>query len=187
MAKKKTQKSRKKETARKRPVKSTPKKSVTRQASRSSIYLKEGDIAPDFRLPSGDGREIGLSDYRGRSVVLYFYPKDFTSGCTVEACSFRDGLGEIQKKGGVVLGVSADSASSHEKFGAKHNLNFPLLSDEQKDVVQRYGVWQEKSMYGRSYMGIVRATFIIDEKGYIKKIFPKVNVNEHLDEVLAAL
>ncbi len=149
--------------------------------------MEEGQTAPAFRAPTDMGKEIALSDYRGKKVVLYFYPKDDTPGCTTEACSFRDGFSEIQKKGAVVLGVSVDSVESHQKFKNKFHLNFPLLSDVDKEIVQKYGVWKEKSMYGRTYMGIERTTFIIDEKGKITKIFPKVSVGEHLKEVLAVL
>ncbi len=142
---------------------------------------------PDFSLKSDVGESIRLSDYKGKRVVLYFYPKDDTPGCTVEACSFRDGIGEIQKKGAIVLGVSTDSVESHRKFKEKYHLNFPLLSDADKKVVDAYGVWKEKNMYGKKYMGIERTTFIIDEDGKIKKIFPKVKVEGHYDEVLAEL
>lgn len=119
--------------------------------------------------------------------MLYFYPKDFTPGCTKEACSFRDGMSEIQAKGAVVLGVSADTPEVHQKFSSTHGLSFPLLSDTKKEVLQRYGVWQKKSLYGRTFMGIVRSTVIIDEHGIIQKIFPRVSVDGHLDEVLSAL
>lgn len=149
--------------------------------------LKEGEGAPDFCVMNDEGQEVSLADFKGKKVVLYFYPKDDTPGCTVEACSFRDGIAQIKKKGAVVLGVSADSVASHQKFKKKHDLNFSLLSDESKKIVEEYGVWKEKSMYGKKFMGIERTTFIIDEKGKIKKIFPKVSVKEHYEEVLAAL
>lgn len=149
--------------------------------------MEVGQTAPEFRAPTDTGKEISLSDYRGKKVVLYFYPKDDTPGCTTEACSFRDGFSEIKKKGAVILGVSVDSVESHQKFKNKFSLNFPLLSDTNKEIVQKYGVWKQKSMYGRTYMGIERTTFIIDEKGKISKIFPKVSVSEHLKEVLASL
>lgn len=136
---------------------------------------------------SGEGKDVRLSDFKGQKVVLYFYPKDDTPGCTKEACSFRDGMSAIKQRGAAVLGVSVDPVKSHEKFKTKYRLNFPLLSDADKKVVQAYGVWKEKSMYGRTYMGTERTTFIIDEKGKIAKIFPKVSVDGHLDEVLAAL
>ena len=119
--------------------------------------------------------------------MLYFYPKDDTPGCTVEACAFRDGIKEIKKRGAVVLGVSADSVESHKKFKSKFDLNFPLLADTDKNIIEAYGVWKEKSMYGKKYMGIERTTFVIDEQGKIAHIFPKVKVQEHYDEVIEAL
>lgn len=149
--------------------------------------LRVGAKAPDFILASHDGKSYSLKDFRGKKVVLYFYPKDNTSGCTKEACSFRDNLSAIKKKGAIVLGVSPDALRSHEKFSTKFDLNFPLLSDEDKTTLMDYGVWQEKSMYGRKYMGVVRTTFIIDERGRISHIFPKVNVDGHTGEILKAL
>ncbi len=149
--------------------------------------LKIGDKAPQFSLPTGDGETLALKDLKGKKVVLYFYPKDDTSGCTKEACSFQGNLSAIKKKGTIVLGVSADSPSSHMKFATKYELTFPLLSDEEKGVLKAYGVWKEKSMYGRKYMGIERTTFIIDEDGKIAQIFTKVKVEGHTEEVLAAL
>lgn len=149
--------------------------------------LKVGDKAPGFTLPSTDGTEISLKDFSGKKVVLYFYPKDDTSGCTKEACSFRDNLTRVKRKGAVILGVSADPVKSHQKFTDKYDLTFPLLSDESKEMIKSYGVWQEKTFMGRKYMGIVRTTFIIDEKGKIKHIFEKVKVEGHTDEVLEQL
>lgn len=149
--------------------------------------LKVGSKAPQFTLTAGDGSEISLKDFRGKKVVLYFYPKDNTSGCTKEACSFQENLSAVKKKGAVVIGLSADSASSHAKFAEKYDLSFPLLSDEKKEVLKAYGVWKEKSMYGRKFMGIERTTVIIDEEGRIAQIFPKVKVEGHTEEVLAAL
>ena len=147
--------------------------------------VAEGKNAPLFTLPSSTGEKIALKDFRGRSnVVLYFYPKDMTPGCTTEACSFRDLRGEFEEAGAVILGVSADELESHGKFVAKHGLNFPLLSDEDAKVCTEYGVWKEKSMYGRKFMGIERTTFVIDKAGTIRKIYPKVNVTGHADEVL---
>jgi len=154
---------------------------------KSTGGLKVGDKAPEFVIPDYEGKDVSLSGFRGKKVVLYFYPKDNTPGCTKEACSFRDGYAEIKKRGAVVLGVSIDSVGSHIKFRDKYELNFPLLSDVNKDVVQAYGVWKEKSLYGRKFMGIERTTFIIDEEGRIASIFPKVKVDEHLEEVLKAL
>lgn len=145
----------------------------------------EGQRAPDFALPATGGKTISLSDFRGiKNVVLYFYPKDDTPGCTKEACFFRDVQSEFDAAGAAILGVSVDSIKSHEKFASKHNLLFPLLSDEDKTVVQAYGVWKEKSMYGRSYMGTERATFVIDKDGIIRKVWPEVKVEGHIDEVL---
>ena len=149
--------------------------------------LTVGDKAPGFSLPSTDGSMISLKEFKGKKVVLYFYPKDDTSGCTKEACSFRDNLARVKKKGAVLIGVSADSVNSHKKFTDKYDLSFPLISDEEKSMIKAYGVWKEKSMYGRKYMGIERTTFIIDEKGKIAHIFPKVKVEGHTDEVLAVL
>ena len=149
--------------------------------------LKEGSKAPAFKLKNQDGEIVSLSDYKGKKVVLYFYPKDDTSGCTKEACSFRDGFPKFGKLKAKILGVSADSVESHKKFADKYNLPFTLLSDESKKMIEKYGVWKEKSMYGRKYMGIERTTFIISENGKIKKIFPKVKVTDHDKEVLEAL
>jgi peroxiredoxin Q/BCP len=149
--------------------------------------LKVGDKAPNFKLPTGDGKMINLKDLKGKKIVLYFYPKDNTSGCTKEACSFQENVTGIKKKGAVVIGVSADSVASHAKFATKYDLAFPLLSDESKDVINAYGVWKEKSMSGRKYFGIERTTFVIDESGTIKNIFTKVKVNGHTEEVLSVL
>ncbi len=149
--------------------------------------LKVGDKAPDFKLPSGSGESVSLKDYKGKNVVLYFYPKDDTPGCTKEACSFRDNIKILQRKGAVVIGVSADSVESHKKFTEKYDLPFTLVSDEAKDVIKKYGVWKEKSMYGKTYMGIERSTFVIDGKGAISHIFTKVKVEGHTEEILALL
>lgn len=149
--------------------------------------LKVGQKAPDFTALNDKGENVKLSDLKGKKVVLYFYPKDDTPGCTKEACAFRDGIDEIKKRGAVVLGVSADSVESHKKFKNKFDLNFPLLADKDKKMVEAYGVWKEKSMYGKKYMGIERTTFIVDENGKIAHIFPKVKVDQHYDEVLEAL
>src|SRR2546422_11363473 len=149
--------------------------------------LKVGDKAPDFNVSTDAGQKVKLSDFKGKKIVLYFYPKDDTPGCTVEACAFRDGIKEIKKRGAVVLGVSADSVESHKKFKSKFDLNFPLLADTDKNIIEAYGVWKEKSMYGKKYMGIERTTIIIDKQGKIAHIFPKVKVEQHYDEVLQAL
>jgi peroxiredoxin Q/BCP len=141
---------------------------------------------PDFTAAATDG-EFELSAMKGKTVVLYFYPKDNTSGCTKEACSFRDESRKFQKRNTVIVGVSTDSVESHRKFAGKFDLPFPLLSDEGKDLVKKYGVWKEKSMYGKKYMGIERTTFVIDEKGTITHIFPKVKVDGHIDEVLSVV
>lgn len=149
--------------------------------------LKVGQKAPEFSASTDTGRNVKLSDFRGRRVILYFYPKDDTPGCTKEACAFRDGISEIQDHGAAVLGVSTDSVQSHKKFRDKYELNFPLLADSDKKIVEAYGVWKEKSMYGKTYMGVERTTFLIDKNGKITHIFPKVKVDEHYDEVLEAL
>ena len=153
----------------------------------AQTVLKEGDKAPDFTAKDDKGNTVSLKDFRGKKIVLYFYPKDDTTGCTKEACDFRDNMGRIKRKDAIILGVSPDSEKSHTKFKTKYDLTFPLLADEDKKIVNEYGVWKEKSMYGRKYMGVERTTFIIDEKGKIAKIFPKVKVAGHVDEVLQAL
>ena len=149
--------------------------------------LKTGQKAPDFTVTDDLGQKLKLSDLKGKKVVLYFYPKDDTPGCTKEACAFRDGIAEIRKHGAVVLGVSTDSVESHTKFKKKYDLNFQLLADADKTIVEAYGVWKEKSMYGRTYMGVERTTFIINEQGKIARIFPKVKVDQHYKEVLESL
>lgn len=150
--------------------------------------LAEGKKAPAFSLSSSDGGKVTLASFKGKkNVVLYFYPKDMTPGCTQESCDFRDSLARIKKKDAVVFGISADSIERHEKFRDKYDLNFPLLSDEDKKVLTSYGVWQQKSLYGKKFMGIVRTTVIIDKQGKVAKIFPKVKVKGHVDEVLEAL
>jgi peroxiredoxin Q/BCP len=149
--------------------------------------LAPGMKAPDFSLPTTDGKKFSLSAQKGKKVVLYFYPKDDTSGCTREACSFRDNYAALKRKGVVLVGVSTDSVASHEKFAGKYDLPFPLVSDENKELVTKYGVWQEKNMYGRKYMGTARTTFVIDENGTITHVFPKVKVDGHTEEVLRAV
>ena len=151
------------------------------------MALKVGDKAPSFKLKNQDGKVISLADLKGKPIVLYFYPKDDTPGCTKEACNFRDEFPKFGKMKAEIIGVSIDSVESHKKFANKYKLPFSLLSDEKKEVVEKYGVWQEKSMYGKKYMGIVRTTFIIDTEGKINKIFPKVKVEEHNKEVMEAL
>ncbi len=151
------------------------------------MKLKPGEKAPDFSASAQDGSIVSLSDFKGRNVVLYFYPKDNTSGCTREACAFRDQFAAFQHKGAVVLGVSTDSAKSHTGFRQKYRLPFTLLAAEDRRIVQAYGVWGEKSFLGRKYMGTYRVTFLIGPDGRIRHIWPKVKPEEHAQEVLAAL
>lgn len=146
--------------------------------------ISEGSPAPDFDLVSDDGTRIRLADLRGRKVILYFYPKDDTPGCTTQACDLRDRVKEIETKGAIVLGVSPDDVASHKKFKEKFNLNFPLLVDEDHKLAERLGVWQEKTLYGRKYWGVARTTFIIDEHGKIAKVLPNVKPAGHADHVL---
>jgi peroxiredoxin Q/BCP len=149
--------------------------------------LDIGDKAPDFTLQAGDGSTISLKKLKGKKVVMYFYPRDSTPGCTREACSFNENLRKVTRRGAVVIGVSADSVESHARFAEKYGLSFPLLSDPDRSVIKAYGVWKEKNMYGKKSMGIERSTFIIDEKGKIQKIFRRVRVDGHTDAVLAEL
>jgi len=146
-----------------------------------------GDKAPEFSLKDQGGQVVTLKSLKGKQVVLYFYPKDDTPGCTKEACGFRDSMGPIRKAGAVVLGVSLDGEDSHRKFIAKFALPFPLLCDEDAAISKAYGAYKEKNMYGRKYWGIERSTFVIDPAGKVKAVFPKVKVEGHVDEVLAAL
>jgi peroxiredoxin Q/BCP len=149
--------------------------------------LKVGDSAPDFELESDAGERLRLSDLRGKKIVLYFYPKDNTPGCTTEACELRDQQTELHRQGAVVLGVSPDSVASHQRFKAKYGLPFALLADPDHSVAAAYGAWGEKKMYGKTYEGILRTTFIIDEKGRIEQVFEKVKPKGHGDQVLNAL
>lgn len=151
------------------------------------MVLKEGMKAPDFKAFASNGKTISLKDFKGKTIVLYFYPKDDTPGCTKEACGFRDAHKKIEKTGAVILGVSPDSVKAHEKFIDKFSLPFLLLADEDKKICQSYGVWVKKSMYGREYMGVQRATFIISKNGKIDKIYPKVDTKIHDQEVLQYL
>lgn len=159
----------------------------------TDIPVKEQQPAPDFTLPAvGDSDavnngQVHLADLKGKNVVLYFYPKDDTPGCTTEACNFRDIYHVLQKQGVVVLGVSTDSVTSHKKFAEKYSLSFPLLADAEKTVSNLYGVYGEKSMYGKKYMGVTRATFLIDKEGIVRKVWPKVKPEEHANEVLQAV
>lgn len=148
--------------------------------------LNEGDYAPDFTTKDQNGNAVKLSDFKGKRVVLYFYPKDDTPGCTKQACSLRDSFDVFEEKGIKIFGVSTDDEKSHQKFISKYNLPFDLLADTEKEIVESYGVWGEKNNYGKKYFGINRTTFLIDEEGKIVKIFKKVKVDEHADEVLKA-
>ena len=149
--------------------------------------MKVGQPAPPFSLQAADGKTVALSDFRGKRVILYFYPKDDTPGCTREACGFRDALPRLGREGAVVLGVSRDSLPSHQRFAGKFRLTFPLLSDPDAAVCKAYGVYKQKSLYGRIFLGIERMTFLIDEEGRIARIFPKVKVDGHVEAVLQAL
>ena len=151
------------------------------------IMLKEGDKAPDFTLKNDEDKDVSLSDFMGKKVVLYFYPRDNTPGCTREAISFKEVYDEIIATGAVVIGISKDSVASHKKFRDKQGLPFHLLSDPNHEVIETYGAWQEKKLYGKTFMGIVRSTFIIDEKGMIFKVYPKVKPDTHGKEVLEVL
>lgn len=149
--------------------------------------IREYVLAPDFELPDQDGQLHKLSDYRGKPVVLYFYPKDDTPGCTTEACGFRDVFQEINKRNAVILGVSPDGLASHEKFSKKYDLPFDLLADEDHAVAEKYGAWGEKNMYGKKSMGIIRSTWLIGPDGKVKKVWKKVKADGHWDQVLEAL
>lgn len=156
-------------------------------AKAPELKLKEGDPAPDFTAPTNGGGQLSLAELKGKTVILYFYPRDNTSGCTKEACGFRDEFAAFKKKGAVVLGVSTDSVKSHDKFVSKYSLPFTLLADEDKRIVQAYGVWGEKSFLGKKYLGIYRVTFLIRPDGTIGKIWPLVKPEAHAQEVLAAI
>jgi len=147
-------------------------------------HLKKGDKAPDFSALNQDGNNVSITNFTGKKIVLYFYPKDDTPGCTAEACSLRDNYSLMLEKGFAVLGVSADSAASHKKFVTKYSLPFDLLADTDKKIVEAYGVWAEKKMYGKSYFGINRTTFIIDEKGFIEEVIEKVDTKNHAVQIL---
>ena len=167
-----------------KPVKKPTKAAKAAPAVASSLT---GKPAPAFTMPTGDGQSISLSDFRGQRVLLYFYPKDDTPGCTAQACALRDGMDALASANTVVIGVSKDSIASHHKFKTKYDLNFLLASDENTGVSEKYGVWVEKNMYGRKYMGIQRSTFLIDEKGIVRKEWRGVSVPTHYDDVSAAL
>jgi len=151
------------------------------------LKLKEGGIAPEFSAATNGDSQVSLADFKGKNVILYFYPKDDTPGCTKEACAFRDHFAEFKRRGAVVLGVSTDPVKSHDRFVEKFKLPFTLLADEDKKIVTAYGVWGEKSFMGRKYLGTHRVTFLIGPDGRIKKIWPQVKLNEHAAEVLAEL
>jgi len=150
-------------------------------------WVEEGRKAPAFTLPADDGTKVRLADLRGQAVVLYFYPRDDTPGCTREACAFKAKKAALTRKGAVVLGVSPDGVESHAKFKRKHRLNFPLLSDADHRVAEKYGAWREKNLYGKKSMGIQRSTFLIDAAGVVRRVWKKVKVDGHDAEVLAAL
>jgi thioredoxin-dependent peroxiredoxin len=150
-------------------------------------YLKVGDIAPDFTAKNQDGKDITLSKFKGKKVILYFYPKDDTQGCTAEACNLRDNYEDLTKKGFEVIGVSPDGEQSHTKFIAKYNLQFNLIADTAKTILKAYGAWGKKSMYGKEYEGVLRTTYIIDEKGKIEKVIDKVDTKNHSSQILTEL
>ncbi len=152
-----------------------------------AVMLETGIKAPEFTLKNQDGEEVSLKDFLGKKVILYFYPKDNTPGCTTQACSFGDMYPQIREKGAVVLGVSKDSVASHKKFADKYGLPFTLLSDPELEVIQKYDVWQEKNMYGKKVMGVVRSTYLIDEEGIIKEAFTKVKAGENAAQMLETL
>ncbi len=149
--------------------------------------LKVGDLAPDFELPASNGQTVRLSDFRGRRVVVYFYPKDDTPGCTTQACGFRDAYPQIEERNAVVLGISPDGLPSHQKFRTKYNLPFLLLADEDHAVAEAYGVWGQKQMAGKSYMGIIRSHFVVDEKGRLADVQVKVSPKDSVERALQAL
>lgn len=158
------------------------------QSKEAAAHPMEGTPAPDFELPDASGRTWKLRDLTAKGkVVLYFYPKDMTPGCTREACDFRDNLDRVRSAGAQVVGISADPPTAHQKFASKHDLNFPLLSDTDKRVLKAYGVFKKKSLYGREFMGIERTTFLVDRQGKIRKVFPKVKVDGHVQSVVDAL
>jgi thioredoxin-dependent peroxiredoxin len=152
-----------------------------------SDWVEEGETAPDFTLPADDGRQVKLSALRGQPVVLYFYPQDDTPGCTKEACAFRDRSADVKAQGAVVLGVSPDDVESHSRFRDKYSLNFPLLADVGHQVAERYGAWREKNLYGKKSMGVQRSTFLIDRDGKVRKVWKRVSVDGHDEDVLSAL
>jgi thioredoxin-dependent peroxiredoxin len=174
--------------AKKPPAKAAkPAKSARKAKTDATVGPVPGTKAPEFRLSDEAGKLRSIKDFAGKTLVLYFYPKDDTPGCTQESCDFRDNLNRLSSSGAAVVGVSADSVESHRKFKAKHGLNFPLLSDPEHVALGAYGVWREKILYGRKFMGIVRSTFVIDGKGIVRAAWPKVSVAGHVDAVLEAV
>ena len=151
------------------------------------VTLKEGDIAPAFSGTDQNGKKISLADYKGRKVALYFYPEDDTPTCTIQACNLRDNYGLLKKKGFVVIGVSPDEAKKHKKFEAKFDLPFILVADTSHEVLEKYGVWDQKELFGHRYMGVLRTTFVIDEKGVIRKIFTRPKNKAHAEEIITSL
>lgn len=177
-----------KRVAKKKVAKKAAKKRAPKKAPAVvETLLKVGQEAPNFELQNENGETVRLSDLRGKQVVLYFYPKDDTPGCTQESCDFRDNYGRVKSVGAEVFGISKDDVTSHTKFKTKFSLPFSLLADTEGKAIESYGVWKEKNMYGRKYMGIERTTFIVDTEGKIKKIYPKVSVTGHVDQVLEDL
>lgn len=166
-------------------TKTTQKMLATKEGPKQFAMPKVGELAPDFTLPDGDGHAINLRNMRGSPVIIYFYPKDDTPGCTLEAIGIRDDYAMFKKKRILVFGISKDDAKSHQAFRTKYDLNFPLLSDVTGDTIKRYGCWVEKNMYGKKMMGIQRATFVIDANGYVMNVFPKVTPEGHSKELLA--
>jgi peroxiredoxin Q/BCP len=186
-AKKATKKTSSKKAGAKKAPKATKKKAVKKTVSVGGTMPQPGEYAPDFELVDGDGAAHRLSDCRGKRVVLYFYPRDNTPGCTKEACGFRDTLADINKHNALVFGVSPDKPESHQRFSEKFNLPFPLLSDPEHAVAEQYGAWGPKNMYGKTVYGIIRSTFIIDADGRIARVFPKVKAEGHERQVLGVL
>jgi peroxiredoxin Q/BCP len=151
------------------------------------LQLKEGDKAPNFKGLNQDNKEIKLSDFTGKKIILYFYPKDNTPGCTAESCNLNESYDELTKKGFEIIGVSPDKIASHQKFIAKYNLAFNLIADTEKEILEAYGAWGEKKLYGKTYMGVLRTTFVISENGLIEKIFQKVKTKDHTHQILAEM
>ena len=150
-------------------------------------HLKEGDKAPEFKGINQDEKELSLSDFKGKKLILYFYPKDNTPGCTAESCNLNENYDALTQAGFEVLGVSPDKIASHNKFIAKHNLSFNLIADTEKEILEAYGAWGMKKLYGREYMGVLRTTFVISEDGIIEKIFPKVKTKDHTNQILSEM